>query len=173
MHIRLRDLTSGMHVTIQGDEPWLEPLYQDFPPPSGNTTRPRLTGDVRLMVEDGGSVRVRGAMQYAPLVTCSRCSTVQTLPLGIDVDARFVPEQHDDIPKEKTLTAAEVETYFLERGGVDLEQLTNDLVQTSVPSRILCASCQAEVDASDGHVYTTDRGDSSPFAALKNLKLPD
>jgi uncharacterized metal-binding protein YceD (DUF177 family) len=164
---------------LRGDEPWLDRLYADFPPPAGGEA-PRLTGPLTLTAEEGGSVHVRGHLAYVPFVACSRCAVPIPWPLDLEVDARFYPEDVNPAPREKNLSAADLDAYSLQDGAVDLEEVVNDAVQTGLPSQILlttedgdsCRVCKA--DLTDDRVFGTDEKEgASPFAALKGLKLPN
>lgn len=169
--ISIHELGPGKTIAVKGDEPWLGRLYKDFP--ADEPPAPRLTGELKLVPSEIGTVRVTGDLAYAPFVPCSRCGASLAWPLAIEVDATFQPEDVNPAPKEKNLSPADLDAYYLEGDDVDLEQLVTDLVVTSMPSQTPCAAC---ANSGTAPVYEDDAGQAdkpNPFAALKGLKLPN
>lgn len=179
MRLAVAEIIGTRVVEIQGREPWLDALYRDFPLPEADGTSSLLTATLRLRVEESGSVHVTGRLSYAPVVSCSRCDKTIGWPIDCDLDVRFLPEQANDLEREKNLSAGDLDAYFLDGDEVDLEQLITDAVQTALPSRFVLADAKGEncrvckVSITDERVYGTaeDAGSASPFAALKGLKL--
>lgn len=186
MKISINDIDPRFDLNIQGNEPWLARLYEDFPVESG--PKPVLKGDLRLTSEEGGSILVTGQLSYAPMLGCSRCDKPIGWPLDLKVDVRFYPAGVNEAPREKNLSRAELDAYYIEDAAVDVEVLINDTVQTGLPSRILvtskdgkaCGICKDDLTidqvygtpADGGAVKKGDSKPESPFAALKGLKLP-
>ena len=171
MHIQINDINPELHVKIQGLEPWLERIYVDFPTAPG-CERPLLTADLDLVHEDSGLIRVAGLIEYAPQLRCSRCELPVSWPMRLEVAARFLPEQVNEPPRDRSLNRSDLDAYYIEQAQVDLETLINDLVQTEVPSQTYeaCPTCRST--AHQDRIYTTSNAeDASPFAALKGLKL--
>lgn len=186
MKISINDLNPSRRLPISGSETWLARLYGDFPAPEGSA--PPITGELELTRDDGGCVTVTGALNYAPFLPCSRCAKPLPWPLRMEVEARYYPEDVNPAPREKNLSKADLDAYYLIDHAVDLEELVNDAVQTALPSQILsvdgngenCAVCQEDV--STPYVYIEDETKkpgaepdekASPFAVLKGLKLPN
>lgn len=177
MRIPLTDLNRPKILTLKGDEDWLGRLYADFP-----LGRDRaLVGTLTLEAGPGGEVSVRGKVEFAPTVACSRCAKSIPWPLAIDVDARFLPERGPETKREITLTGADLDAYYIEHGAVDVEQLLNDVVQTELPLQLVraneagdeCLICHADLDRElvYGAQEQAQEKPASPFAALKDLKL--
>ncbi|MBM4252388.1 MAG: DUF177 domain-containing protein [Deltaproteobacteria bacterium] len=179
MRLAVAAINGQIEVTIKGNEPWLEALYRDFPLPGGTGEAALLSGVLKLRVEEAGSVHVTGHLSYAPIVSCSRCDKAIAWPLACDVDVRYLPEQINDLEREKNLSRNDLDAYFLDGDEVDLEQLITDTVELALPSRFVLADAKGErcrvcaVSVADGRVYgaADDTSQSSPFAALKGLKL--
>lgn len=181
MRLHINDIAPERRIIISGDEPWLQAIYDDFPTES---EKPKLTGELRLALEEGtGGVHVTGKLAYAPMVDCSRCCLAIAWPLDLNIDARFLPEAANASPKEKNLSRDELDAYDLQGHEMDLEELINDSVQTALPTSLVpvsedgdsCQVCNA--DLRNDRLYGSDTEDQdkvlSPFAALKNVKLPE
>jgi uncharacterized metal-binding protein YceD (DUF177 family) len=182
MRVHLFDLKPSKQLQILGTEPWLDKIYADFPATEpGSKERPHITGTLTLMLEESGSVLVTGHIDFAPVVSCTRCDLGIAWPLHFDLTTRFLTDPvNEDATRERLLTTAELDAYYLEADEVDLEQLINDTVQTGIPAHILattddganCRVCLA--DLTEPQAYgERDTGEASPFAALRGLKLPN
>lgn len=182
MRINLLDLNPDLAVDITGNEPWLARIYADFPVPvtQDGAPAPLLTGHLKVALEAGGSVKVVGSIQYAPLVPCSRCDIRIPWPMNITVKARFVPDGINPQSREKNLTRAELDAYYLEGDEADLEQLVNDLVQTALPTQVIaatddeanCRICGDDLLAAVVYGHAERPAEASPFAQLATLKDP-
>ncbi len=177
MRISLTELHRPKSFKLTGNEDWLARLYGDFP-----LGRERaLSGTLEIAIGHGGEVNVRGKLDFAPTVSCSRCERNITWPLSVDVDARFLPDRGSETKREHTLTQAELDAYYIEQGEIDLEQLLTDLVQTQLPTQLVranedetaCVVCHDDLtrDLVFGVGNKEPEKAASPFAALKDLKL--
>jgi uncharacterized metal-binding protein YceD (DUF177 family) len=96
------------------------------------------------------------------------------VPLKTEITATFRPEYQENAPREMSLSAEDLDVYFIESGTVDLEVLVNDSLQCAIPSHIQCDhSAGRTCDAGDDSLVYSDSKDfqaDSPFAVLKNLK---
>lgn len=179
MKLSTNDICPRYDLHITGDEPWLARLYADFPVTTGPA--PKLTADLHFLAEEGDSIRATGRVRYAPMVGCSRCD--HPIPRSIDapVDVRFYPEGVNEQPREKNLSRADLDAYYIQDYSLDIEELINDTVQTALPTTILdtnesdglCKTCQAEVAAGEAIGGQEAAKPTSPFAVLKGLKLPN
>ena len=180
MRLAVSSISEQTVIEIRGDEPWLEPLYRDFPLPGGAGERATLTGRLEFRLEEAGSVMVTGTLTYAPIVTCSRCDKALAWPLRCEVSTRFLPEQVNDMPREKNLSRDDLDAYFLDSHAVDVELLVNDTVQMALPTQFLatdpsgqnCRICAVQLDTEQVYGSAKEPAEKSPFAALKGLKLP-
>ena len=180
MRLGLSVISERTPVIIRGDEPWLERIYKDFPLAEVAGGRPLLTAKLELTAEESGAVLVVGEVSYAPRVNCSRCALVMNWPMHIDVRVRFLPEQANETPKEKTLSRDELDVYFLDDHSVDIEQLIIDTIETATPTRFLplaedghsCRVCKVDTRTEQVYGAGVEADESSPFSVLKGLKLP-
>jgi uncharacterized metal-binding protein YceD (DUF177 family) len=179
MRLAVAEIIGKVVVDIKGNEPWLDSLYRDFPLPGGVGEPAALTGTMQLKVEEAGSVHVTGRLKYAPIVSCSRCDKAIAWPLECNLDVRYLPEQINDLEREKNLSRSDLDAYFLDGDEVDLEQLIIDTVEMALPSRFVLADAKGEscrvcaVSVAGERVYgaSDEPAATSPFAALKGLKL--
>lgn len=181
MKIAVGNLDQELTLNVRGDEPWLERIYADFPTDTGD--RPRITGALTILREGEEGALVRGRLSYAPHLACSRCAELVALPLSLTIEARFLPESlnpdlADNWRRERNLSRAELDAYYVVAGEIDLEEVLNDAIQAEIPSTYVPTaddghSCLVAQDGVPGTlVFGQDREDedSSPFAALKKLK---
>ncbi len=173
MRIHVTDIAPEAKLAITGDEPWLKKLYEDFPVEDDGPA-PKLTGSLVLRREEGGSIKVTGHLEYAPMVSCSRCTKPILWPLAVEVEERFLPAAANPMRRDMNLSSADLDAYYLEEQQVDVEGLINDLVQTELPLRLTpaedngsCRVCHADV--SDERVFGQGQAEGSPFAVLKQL----
>lgn len=185
MKIPVKDMREALKVSIQGDEAWLAEIYASF---LGNEGR-GIQGEVVICPEPYGVYSVKGQISYVPKVSCSRCELAIPWPIERAIDVRFIDrdgsgfeiEGDDEESDEGDLTPEDLDTYYLgNEGEIDLEMIVNDLVQTAIPTRTIalsadgksCAICLEDV-AKPLVFEDGNKEDQSPFAVLKNLKLPD
>ncbi len=184
MKVYLRELRPTLTITIHGDEPWLTELYKGFEVPSGAKVEPKkLEGSLDLRLEEGGTVQVRGRLAYVPVVACSRCDMALAWPLSMRVDTRFYPPPSlGELPKERSLSEADLDAYELDGDMLNLEQLVIDTVNAALPDRILpeplqdgksCSVCLGDLTSELVYGKGEVPEKESPFSALKGLKLPN
>ena len=179
MRVALAELNPSLSVTIAGNEAWLDQIYSDFP--LIQDERPRLSGALRLVKEEAGTVLVTGSFDYAPIVNCSRCDKGISWPLHVRVNQRFLPADLMVVEREMNLKEGDLEAYYVQDETVDIEGLLNDLVQTSLPMRLVytsedgssCLTCKADLtdELLYGEAPKLADAVESPFAKLKDLKL--
>lgn len=173
-------------ISIGGQEPWLKEIYATF---SSNDAP--LTGEIDVKPEAYGTYQIHGRIDYTPIVECSRCAEPVAYPIHRDIDVRFIDRdaaeagfdiegEADDGTVERELESQDLDTYYVEEDGlIDIELVLNDFVQTALPTRVTCAlvdkTCGISLQNEESGLVHKDKNDvdTSPFAALKNLKLPD
>jgi len=188
MKVLVKDMREPKIIDIQGTEPWLSEIYASFLGNEGYG----LKGEIKITPEDYGLFTVEGKIDYVPLVGCSRCQKEIPWPIHKEVSVRFIDrdaaesgfeiegvEEGEEI--ERDLVPEDLDTYYLDdKGELDVEMVINDIVQTALPTRLIllnpdgksCRICLDNVDIP--LVYKDEKDvDISPFAVLKNLKLPD
>jgi uncharacterized metal-binding protein YceD (DUF177 family) len=137
MKIKASSLIKPQTLSIQGDEPWLESIYESF---VAGPTPARLTGELTLTPNTAGFVRVKGEISYTPLVDCSRCAEAIPWPINETIDVMFRPAKSRDnadlqahSQKEYLLSREDLDDYVMDKGELDLEELINDTVQMTIP----------------------------------------
>lgn len=179
MRIKSSQITSKTDVQLSGQETWLESIYGDFASPESVDGAKQITGQLFLTKADNGSVDVTGHLDYTPVVSCARCDKSIPWPLSINVNATVLPDEHTPLPRDHNLSEEELDSYVMVGDEVDLEMLVNDAIQTALPSQFLAASedgksCKiCHIDISSAKVFSAgDTENTSPFAALRGIKLP-
>ncbi len=178
MRLKTDDLREVLTIDIRGDESWLRDIYSSFGQKEGQD-QAKITGRLTVTPADYGVFYVRGQITYAPFVHCGRCEDL--IPWQIDrrLDARFLTPYDDGEDEEKDLTPEDLDDYYIENKEINIEPLVNDLIQTALPSRLIqttadgkaCAICLEDVQTPLVFEQQTSE-EASPFAVLKNLKLP-
>lgn len=177
MKININTLNSSIRIDLKGDEDWLQPLYKSFEEWAGKIDTP-ISASLDVSKDNYGFAQVKGSLTFTPKLPCSRCSDPILFPIEIAVNTEFRPH-NSNLPNEYDLQKEELDYYYIDvDGSIDLEGLINDLIQTSIPSKIISASddgsrCKiCPKTFSDSRVFGSDPSeDESPFAVLKNIKL--
>ena len=178
MKVTLEELQNPITVTISGDEDWLNDLYTNFLKSKGSS--PKLTGEITIKLDGYGYASVSGNLSYMPYVPCSRCADPISWPINKSFEARFKPKDEVAEASEVDLVADDFEYYYVENDTLDIQQVIVDTILTTLPSQLILKtednkSCRAcGKDITDSEVYRSKaKEDESPFAVLKNLKLPN
>ncbi len=185
MKLKASEIREPVEVEIRGDESWLSLIYESFQLKKGPVDR-RLTGNLKITPEEYGVYTLTGRLSYTPKVSCGRCEDQIDWAIEREINARFLtPVKAEDLGIEEDedfetdLEPEDLDSYYLDNGWIDVEQVINDLVQTALPQRLVkttadgkaCAVCL--VDLQDRLVYQDETAkEANPFAVLKNLKLP-
>lgn len=178
MRIKLEDLHKPKSVSVEGHEKWLTDIYASFLKCGGQY--PTLKGSFKASLLGYGYAQVEGRVTFQPQVPCSRCAEPITWPIEKSFCAKFKPK--DDIADalEVDLVAEDLDYYYIEDDSLDVQQVFIDVVVTSLPAQLVkktedgksCDVCGVSVDNEE--VYRSrPKDEDSPFAALKNLKLPN
>jgi uncharacterized metal-binding protein YceD (DUF177 family) len=176
MRIHISELDPSLTISLTGEEDWLAPLYAAYPLGGSGA---RLGAELKLALEEAGSVLVRGRVTYTPSLNCARCDKEIPFPLDLKVDARYLPEATTSQEKEINLSEADLDAYYLDNDEVDLLGLLIDTVNLAIPSRLVvtkeddedtCGICG--LDLSSDQLYgSKPEPEASPFSVLKDLKL--
>lgn len=177
MLIDIRQLKDPIRIEIQGQEDWLQALYDAFPTEQGNVM-PQIKGTITVCAEASGDVLLSGNLVYAPYVNCGRCDLAILWPLRFEAQARYRQMPKDTPDRERELTAAEMDISFLEDYNLDLGQAILEQVLLTLPSQTTkvsentgcCEICGDSV--TEEEVYRDPEADKqNPFAALQSLKF--
>ena len=178
MKININSINPTLVVEITGSEPWLANIYSDYFS-RDEKNHAHLTGKIKLQAEEAGTFVVTGDLKFVPALPCSRCEKRIDWPLDVALNLRYLPELTNTLEKEKNLTPADLEAYYVEDGRIDLEVLINDAVNDAIPLRVQhtkegdtnCLTCGK--DLSGDKIWSSQDEKPSPFAVLKGLKLPN
>lgn len=173
MKINIHSINPTLVLEITGNEAWLKNIYALYQKP-GADAQP-LTGRIRLHEEEAGTYLVTGEMSFTVAVPCDLCERTLAMPVNLSIDTRYLPGMINTIEREKNLSRADLDAYYIEDEEIDLEELINDTINDALPSRVVCPpkdgiSCTGK-DVTDDRVWSSKDEKDSPFAALKGLKL--
>lgn len=184
MKIALNSIDQEQTITISGNEDWLKRIYEDFTANSHNQAV--ITGTLKITRESDDGAMVQGNLAYAPAIPCSRCTQPVNLELKLSISTRFYPEidnpdRSENWRRERNLSLAELDAYYVIDGEIDLEEVINDSIHAELPSSFIPDSSEQHpclVDHEDPRgvrVFGEDPAKSarSPFDALRRIKLPE
>ena len=178
MKINLEELQKPKTIELNGNEEWLAELYKSFI--RCKKEEPKLTGTLKISLEGYGYAKVEGDLSYLPKVPCSRCADPITWPINKSFVAKFKPKDEMADASDVELIADDLEYYYIENNSLDIQQVIIDTVVTTLPSQLVIKSedgksCQiCGIDLNNDEVYRTrSKEEDSPFAVLKNMKLPN
>ncbi len=183
MKLKAEDLRSPKTITISGDEPWLHLIYESFDIKGAVPATHRITGALTVTPSTYGLYDVEGEVRFTPNVSCSRCEDMIPWEISRKIKVRYleqVPLEDEEEEVERDLEPSDMDAYYIDaQGMIDLEVVLNDFIQTALPSRLVktapdgksCLICHKDV--STKAVFEDEvKPEESPFAVLKNLKLP-
>jgi uncharacterized metal-binding protein YceD (DUF177 family) len=176
MRLIVKSLNSPHYVQISPKDSWLRQLAKDLSPSSPEEAA--ISGELTLRADNAGFIHANGHITASALLPCDRCGRDVTIPLASNIQATFRPSYDGQAPREMSLSAEDLDTYFIEGGQIDLEILVNDTLQCALPGHIACPpsaenSCSSDVDedSDEEERPSNDKtGENSPFAILKSLK---
>jgi uncharacterized protein len=139
--------------------------------------------DVRLIARvEGDLIVVEGVLTTAVELACSRCVETFEYPIQRRFTLRFsreIPEELSGGGEEETeLTAEQIGLIYFRGETIDLKDAIQEQVVMALPFKPLCSEeckglcprCGANLNVETCGCAGTDV--SSPFAVLKNFKLP-
>jgi uncharacterized protein len=125
----------------------------------------------------GEEVRLRGKINTEVEVACDRCLASLRLPLEVEFDAAFIPQESEAGKTENVeLLSDDLGLAAYEGGAVDLDELVREQITLALPSRRLCREeckglcpvCGADLNAGE---CSCERGEVDPrWAALADLR---
>jgi len=173
MLLQLHTLSSPHLVKLVSAEPWLQPLAADLAP--SNPATANIQGEITLRTTSAGFVHASGLITATAVQACSLCGENVTLALSASVTATYRPPYEGDTPKDMSLVTEDLDVYFIERDGINLEVLVNDALQCAIPYQITCETSGLS-PCDNGHLPSEKSstgaryGENSPFAILKTIK---
>lgn len=134
----------------------------------------KVSGNARLKREE---VRLLGEIRTDVEILCDRCLAPTLMPLDVEFDTGFLPQEVEAVKTENVELLAEdlvIATY--EDGAVDLDALVREQILLALPSRHLCSEtckglcqkCGANLNAGQ---CSCEQGETDPrWSALAGLK---
>ena len=109
-----------------------------------------VQGEVKLVRTDRG-ILVKGTLYTVIEVTCSRCSTLFSCPLALNIEGEYFPTT--DVVSGASLPLSEETGYFTidERYGLDLTEAIYQYIMLAVPMKPLCREDCAGLCPNCGH----------------------
>jgi uncharacterized metal-binding protein YceD (DUF177 family) len=185
MKLKAEDLRSPQTITISGDEPWLHLIYESFDIKGAVPATRRITGSLTVTPSTYGLYDIEGEVQFTPTVACSRCEDMIPWEISRKIKVRYLEQapvdELEDEDVERELEPSDMDAYYVDaQGMIDLEVVINDFIQTALPTRLVktapdgksCLICHKDV-SSKAVFQDKLKPEQSPFAVLKNLKLPN
>jgi uncharacterized metal-binding protein YceD (DUF177 family) len=174
MQISSQQISAPKDIQFSPDDEWVLSIAKNISPEHPGSTS--LSGSLSLRKDTAGFVLVSGKVTGIAACPCDRCGESVGLKIDEVVSAVFRPAFSETPPREMTLTAEDLDTYFIEDDLINLSQLVNDVVFLGLPARIHCpapAPCGNENQDESALVYGNNEKTvvESPFAILKNLDL--
>lgn len=124
----------------------------------------------------GEEIRLRGKIKTEVEAACDRCLAAVRLPLEVEFDTAFVPQESEAKRTENVeLLSADLGLAAYEGDAVDLDELVREQIMLALPSRRLCREeckglcpvCGADLNAGE---CECERGEIDPrWSALADL----
>lgn len=181
MKIDLKALTERSKIAISGQEEWLNSVYQEYAPPEG-TQSSKLIGEIVVDPVGDRIVSVAVDCTFGPYVDCGRCNDRIPWPIALKSTVYF-----QDAPEflnrkiDYKLSRGELDEYYFQDNSIDILGLIIDLIAMAIPTTTIDSSddgsnCQiCGINLLTDQVFGEPDVESirpSPFAVLKNVKLP-
>lgn len=180
MKVTLKELEAAPKlIQLNGKEVWLQELYESFLQPQAKDAE-LLSGSITVKSDGYGYASVSGELQFTPYVPCSRCADPIKWNISKTLTARFKPRDELADAPDVDLIPDDLDFYYLEDDTINLQQVLIDSILESLPSQLIkktpngksCLICNKDISSHE--VYRSKpKEEESPFAALKNLKLPN
>lgn len=101
-----------------------------------------LSGEARvagLASRRGEEIRVRGKIEAGVEVGCDRCLAPVVLPLEVEFETAFIPqEKAAGEPEHVELLAEDMGLAAFEGDSIDLDELVREQILLALPARNLC-----------------------------------
>ncbi|HEV3470529.1 MAG TPA: DUF177 domain-containing protein [Pyrinomonadaceae bacterium] len=125
----------------------------------------------------GEEIRVRGKIETGVEVACDRCLAPVAVPLEVEFDTAFIPQERAAAAEENVeLHAEDMGLAAFEGDAIDLDELVREQILLALPARHLCReeckglcpTCGADLNA--GRCGCEHKEADPRWAALADLK---
>jgi len=141
------------------------------------TASTTVTAHVGIKPIGGGNLLVKGRVQAAPVLDCSRC--LKTFPYAVDTELtiNLAPAHALGTVHEHELARSELDQEFYQGEEIDPVEYVKEQVLISLPMvplhhpdcKGLCPICGTDLNETECHCQKDTRGDFGAFSALKDL----
>lgn len=164
---RIEDAVLPFSFRVEPDELDLDtPTYRIVGPVA-------VAGDIEKHI---GAVKVKGTINGAAEIDCTRCLQAVQQPLSIDFDVEYLTEGVLGSDGEHEINEADLETDELQGNALDLTQLAREQVLLNIPEQFFCREdCKGLCEKCGENLNLVDcncgQDEIDPrWAALKDLK---
>jgi len=115
-----------------------QPGEIQFDPGLSQTTPLEACGEVELLPNTLGEIRIRGRLQVGIEAQCDRCLEPAKFPIDANFDLFYRPAARSGFEEEVEIDEGESEVAFYEGGGIVLEDVLREYVLLSLPMQRIC-----------------------------------
>ena len=164
---------TGRVIHFHKTDAWLASMTEDAP--EITLVRP-VEADLEL-IREADSIKLRGHLQGALQVACSRCLQDFVLDLDETIDFTLVQSLPADAPYEIDLQPEDLDTEFFDGVTIDVDLIVAEQIFLALPQKPLCqrecaglcSGCGADLNREGCKCEKIERG--SVFQALRSVKI--
>jgi uncharacterized protein len=164
---------TGRAIHFHKNDAWLASMTEDAP--EITLARP-VEVDLEL-VPQADSIKLRGRLQGAVQIACSRCLQDFVLDLDEAIDFALLRPLSVDAPHEIDLRPEDLDTEFFDGVTIDLDFIVAEQIFLALPQKPLCqpdcvglcSGCGAELKLESCRCEKIDK--VSVFDALQSIKI--
>jgi len=164
---------TGRVIHFLKTDAWLASMIEDAPEIT-------LASPVEVDLEvtpEADRIKLRGHLQGALQVACSRCLQDFVLDLNETIDFTLLRPLSADAPSEIDLRPEELDTEFFDGATIDVDLIVAEQILLALPQKPLCqpdcgglcSGCGAELNREPCRCEKLDR--VSVFDALRSVKI--
>ena len=174
MKVRVDELPdTGRVIHFHKTDAWLASMTEDAP--EITLVRP-VEADLEL-IREADSIKLRGHLQGALQVACSRCLQDFVLELDEIIDFTLVRSLSADAPYEIDLQPEDLDTEFFDGVTIDVDLIVAEQIFLALPQKPLCraqcvglcSGCGADLNREECKCEKVER--VSAFHALRSVKI--
>ena len=174
MKVRVDELPdTGRVIHFHKTDAWLASMTGDAP--EITLVRP-VEADLEL-IREADSIKLRGHLQGALQVACSRCLQDFVLELDEIIDFTLVRSLSADAPYEIDLQPEDLDTEFFDGVTIDVDLIVAEQIFLALPQKPLCraqcaglcSGCGADLNREECKCEKVER--VSAFHALRSVKI--
>jgi uncharacterized protein len=164
---------TGRVIHFHKTDAWLASMTEDAP--EITLVRP-VEADLEL-IREADSIKLRGHLQGALQVACSRCLQDFVLELDEIIDFTLVRSLSADAPYEIDLQPEDLDTEFFDGVTIDVDLIVAEQIFLALPQKPLCraqcaglcSGCGADLNREECKCEKIER--VSVFHALQSVKI--